>query len=180
MNDKMISSQAGAATAPGQPAPAAIAGQANIGSFHPGGREALPQKLHLQVSTVNALLFEGDVQEVTLPGEAGSLGVLPGHDPMLLLLRSGPLLYREQRNGEAQTVYVIGGLAEVGAGYVRVLADHAVHSDDADARRRAEAMHRAEVEQTPEPHPADFVGIKAALDAELLRFFQLVLFGRDK
>ncbi len=75
---------------------------------------------------------------------------------------------------------MIGGLAEVGAGYVRVLADHAVHSDDADARRRAEAMHRAEVEQTPEPHPADFVGIKAALDAELLRFFQLVLFGRDK
>ena len=63
---------------------------------------------------------------------------------------------------------------------MRVLADHAVHSDDADARRRAEAMHRAEAQRESEPRPADFVGIKAALDAELLRFFQLVLFGKDR
>ena len=184
MNDKTISTRvpSGAPTMPvDADAGAGKQGQrANVGSFHPGGVAALPQKLHLQVSTVNALLFEGDVQEVTLPGEAGSLGVLPGHDPMLLLLRAGPLVYRDQRHGEGHTVYVIGGLAEVGAGYVRVLADHAVHSDDADARRRAEAMHRAEAQRESEPRPADFVGIKAALDAELLRFFQLVLFGKDR
>lgn len=180
MDDRMITPQAAPKGVSGLPASGARAERANIGSFHPGGREALPQKLHLQVSTVNALLFDGDVQEVTLPGEAGSLGVLPGHDPMLLLLRSGPLVYRDHRHGEGQSVYVIGGLAEVGPGYVRVLADHAVHSDDADARRRAEAMHRAEAERPAEPRAADFAGIKAALDAELLRFFQLVLFGRDK
>lgn len=150
------------------------------GTFQPGGRAVLPQVLHLEVATVNQLLFEGDVQEVSLPGEAGGLGVLPGHDPVLLLLKSGPLTYRTDRQGDAQTLYVIGGLAEVGTGYVRVLADHAVHSDDADARRRAEAQHRAEAQRAAPLRPADYVGLKAELDAELLRFFELALFGRDR
>ena len=77
MNDKTISTRvpSGAPTMPvDADAGAGKQGQrANVGSFHPGGVAALPDKLHLQVSTVNALLFEGDVQEVTLPGEAGSL-----------------------------------------------------------------------------------------------------------
>ena len=68
MNDKTISTRvpSGAPTMPvDADAGAGKQGQrANVGSFHPGGVAALPDKLHLQVSTVNALLFEGDVQEV--------------------------------------------------------------------------------------------------------------------
>ncbi len=142
------------------------------------GRHALPDHLHLEVGTVSGLIFSGVVYEVNLPGSAGGMGVLPGHVPVLTTLDAGMLSYRTSADAEPAALYVVGGLAEVGPGYVHVLADHAVHSEEADAVRRAEALHRAEAQHVPEPRPADFKGIKAALDQELLRFFQMVLFGR--
>ena len=146
---------------------------------HPPGHRGLPKHLHLEVGTVSELLFSGVVHEVNLPGAAGGMGVLAGHVPVLTTLRAGTLSYRVTPHAELAGMYVIGGLAEIGPGYVHVLADHAVHSEEADAVRRAEALHRAEVQRIPEPRQADFKGIKASLDQELLRFFQMVLFGRD-
>ena len=104
------------------------------------GRHALPDHLHLEVGTVSGLIFSGVVYEVNLPGSAGGMGVLPGHVPVLTTLDAGMLSYRTSADAEPAALYVVGGLAEVGPGYVHVLADHAVHSEEADAVRRAEAL----------------------------------------
>lgn len=158
--------------------PARLGGE---GPFVPGGLAALPQTLHLEIATVNALLYAAEVHGVNLPGEAGALGVLPGHDPLLTLLRPGKVQIVPARGAVPEVLYVLGGLAEVGPGHVSILADHAVHDAQEDQRRSAEALRRAEqVRERPVPRPQDHAGLKAELDAELLRFFELALFGHDR
>src|SRR5690606_40215519 len=52
-----------------------------------------------------------EVDELQLPGEEGFLGVLPGHTPMLVALKVGPMWYRK---GTEKTFGFIGfGFAEI-------------------------------------------------------------------
>jgi F-type H+-transporting ATPase subunit epsilon len=52
-------------------------------------------RLHLTVVTPTRTAVEAEVDEVTLPGALGALGILPGHTPLLTSLRIGELSYRQ-------------------------------------------------------------------------------------
>ncbi|MHB8799076.1 MAG: ATP synthase F1 subunit epsilon [Thermoanaerobaculia bacterium] len=72
---------------------------------------------------------------VSLPGELGELGILPGHTPLVSLLAVGRVTWTDA--GRKTSVAVRGGFAEVADDSVRVLADLAAERDaiDADAAR---------------------------------------------
>jgi len=76
------------------------------------------------------VLFSGDVDQVDLPGSEGDLGVLPGHAPMVTLLRPG--IVTIMREGQREPVVVVGGFAEMGPGGLTVLADRAGSREDFD------------------------------------------------
>ena len=87
--------------------------------------------LNLLVVTAEKTVVDAEADEVTLPGEMGYLGILPGHTPLLTLLRTGVLSYKKAGSGEAFALD--GGLAEVANDIVRVLAGVALRSSEIDA-----------------------------------------------
>jgi F-type H+-transporting ATPase subunit epsilon len=86
--------------------------------------------LHFEFVSPEAVLFSGDVDQVDLPGAEGDLGVLPGHAPMVTLLRPG--IVTIMREGQREPVVVVGGFAEMGPGGLTVLADRAGSRQDFD------------------------------------------------
>ena len=81
----------------------------------------VPSSLRLRVITSRSLLTDADVDEVTIPGLDGYLGVLPGHRPLVMALGSGLVKYRSGVEGESFPVR--GGYAEIGPDLVVVFAE---------------------------------------------------------
>jgi F-type H+-transporting ATPase subunit epsilon len=86
--------------------------------------------LHFEFVSPEAVLFSGDVDQVDLPGIEGDLGVLPGHAPIVTLLRPG--IVTIIREGQREPVVVVGGFAEMGPGGLTVLAERAGSREDFD------------------------------------------------
>jgi F-type H+-transporting ATPase subunit epsilon len=87
-------------------------------------------ELHFEFVSPETVLFSGDVDQVDLPGIEGDLGVLPGHAPMVTLLRPGIVMII--REGQREPVVVVGGFAEMGPAGLTVLADRAGSREDFD------------------------------------------------
>jgi len=102
------------------------------------GRPPGPKDI-MQIDIVNAeaTIFSGEGSYVQLPGKDGSLGILPGHIPLLTLLKEGMITIRRAEGDEY--VYVSGGLAEVMPRCVTVLADTAVRTTGLDDVRAGQA-----------------------------------------
>ena len=92
--------------------------------------------LHLEFVSPESVLFSGEVDQVDLPGAEGDLGVLPGHAPMVTLLRPG--IVTIMREGRREPVVVVGGFAEMGPGGLTVLADRAGAREDFDLQSLAD------------------------------------------
>jgi F-type H+-transporting ATPase subunit epsilon len=88
--------------------------------------------LQLDVITPERRLVSEAVDYVTVPGAAGELGVLPGHTPLISLLRTGVLSYTQ--GATTHRLMVSGGFVEVNADRVSVLADMAEQPEEVDAQ----------------------------------------------
>jgi len=90
-------------------------------------------------------LLAEPVEMVTLPAAEGELGVLPGHAPMIVLLRGGTV--RTWEGGKVvQSLYVSGGFAEITGAKVTVLANAATPVADlsrAEAEKKLAAAESA-------------------------------------
>ncbi len=69
------------------------------------------QILQLTIVSPEHILFEGDVQLVTLPGTLGSFTVLPDHAPIISSLESGEITF--SADGEMKSIEIKGGFVEV-------------------------------------------------------------------
>ena len=87
-------------------------------------------KLKLIVVTPVKQVAETEADEIQLPGELGYLGVLPGHTPLVTLLKTGILSYRN--GGTARALALSSGFAEISNDVVSVLADLAEEPADID------------------------------------------------
>jgi F-type H+-transporting ATPase subunit epsilon len=102
----------------------------------------MADKLQLEVITPEKMVLREAVDEVTLPGLDGELGVLPEHTPLISQLQTGALTYR--KSGEKRSLHVSGGFAEVLPDRVSVLTDVAEAAEDIDAERAKRSRERAE------------------------------------
>ena len=76
------------------------------------------------------LVFSGEVEQVDIPGTEGDFGVLAGHSPGVATIRPG--IMTVTAGGKQTKVVVLGGLAEVSATGLTVLADVATSVEDID------------------------------------------------
>jgi F-type H+-transporting ATPase subunit epsilon len=117
------------------------------------------------------LLFNGQVEQVDVPGAEGDLGVLAGHAPFVTTLRPGILtVYREGGN---LRVAVSGGFAEVSDAGLTVLADVAVPVEDVN--RDAFSGFVKEAEDAAAAAPEGPLRDKANLRAAQLKELQATL-----
>jgi F-type H+-transporting ATPase subunit epsilon len=102
----------------------------------------LPTKLQLQIVSADRSLVNETVDEVEIPGAEGYFGVLPGHTPLLALLGTGELWYRQ---GPEKHYFAIAyGFAEVQPDRVTILAQTAEPAEEIDIARAEAAKKRAE------------------------------------
>lgn len=99
--------------------------------------------MKVTILSPDRLVHESDAVDLALlPAEAGDVGVLPDHTPLLTPLRIGAM---ELRSGEHSLfLAVAGGFAEVTPEAVRVIADAAEDAESIDVPRAREAKTRAE------------------------------------
>lgn len=98
--------------------------------------------MKLEFVSPERMIAHEEVDELQLPGEEGFLGVLPGHTPMLVALKVGPMWYR--KGTEKFYGFVGFGFAEILPDRVTILARIAEKADDIDLARAEAAKHRAE------------------------------------
>ena len=104
----------------------------------------LPDSIELVVVTPERQLLRDTVVEVTIPGQGGELGVLPGHAPLITELGIGELTYRTATSSRATPLAIVSGFAEVLPDRVTVLAETAERAEEIDVNRAEAARARAE------------------------------------
>jgi F-type H+-transporting ATPase subunit epsilon len=93
---------------------------------------------HFDLVSPEKMAFSGDVDQVDIPGVEGDFGVLAGHAPVVAAVRPGILTV--MTGGSKQKIIVLGGLAEVSAKGLTVLADVATSIDELDRVEFAETI----------------------------------------
>ena len=99
--------------------------------------------LHVELVSVERLLWSGDATMVIARTTEGELGVLPGHAPLLGELAPGGIVRIKQEGGEELVFAVHGGFLSVTEDGVSVLAELAERSDEIDVGRAQQAWERA-------------------------------------
>ena len=124
--------------------------------------------LHLEIVTPERRAFEGDVDEVIVPGSEGEMGILPHHAPLISLLGQGVLRFK--RGGEEQEFAIFGGFLQVRPDRVVVLAETADLASEIDLERAERARHEAaQILEGGFVEPADLASARAALQRALVR-----------
>ncbi len=94
------------------------------------------------VTPERSVVDRASCESVSLPGELGELGILPGHTPLVALLGVGRVAWTD--GGKKTAVAVRGGFVEVAGDAVRVLADLAAEKDSIDAAEARQARGEGE------------------------------------
>lgn len=72
----------------------------------------------LKIISATEILFQGEVDAVTLPGEKGSFTVLNNHASLISTLTAGNITYRT--GSDTATTAIDGGIADVDNNVVSV------------------------------------------------------------
>jgi F-type H+-transporting ATPase subunit epsilon len=118
--------------------------------------------IHVDVVSAEELIFSGLAEFVVLPGEAGELGILPGHMPLMTRIKPGAVRVKMPGDKE-ELIFVAGGLLEVQPGLVTVLADTAIRGADLDQAKALEAKKMAEEAMVNRGSQMDYARAQAEL-----------------
>ena len=88
--------------------------------------------IKVDVVSAEEHIFSGEAELVSLPGTSGELGIMPGHLPLITLIRPGFVRVHVPGEQEPEQIFVAGGVLEVQPEQVTVLSDTAVRSKDLD------------------------------------------------
>ena len=121
--------------------------------------------LNLEVVTPEGLFLKQPVDMIEFPSEAGELGILGGHVPILTSLATGEL--RVYQTGRIDYYAVAGGYVQVLPELVRVVATFAITGAaeteiDAACQRAKSALETAAAED-PALIAAEIASLKGAL-----------------
>jgi len=102
----------------------------------------MPMTVQCDIVSAEKQLFSDLVQVISVVGEEGELGIMPGHAPLLTRLKPAPVHVIRQ-DGSEDVFYVSGGFLEVQPRLVTILADAAERAEDVDQASAEEARQRA-------------------------------------
>ena len=88
----------------------------------------MTNKFELSIISAESKVFEGEVENILVPGMVGDFLVLSNHAPCISSIRPGFLEFSEGTS-DKQRYFVSGGIIEVINNMVSVLVDSAVAGD---------------------------------------------------
>lgn len=126
--------------------------------------------LKLKIATPEKVIYENEINQVSIPTMDGEITVLPDHLPLISVLKAGEMRIKD-KEGE-QILAVSGGFLEVrGQNEIVILADNAERATEIDIDRAEQARLRAEemMKQTKAGEDVDFAKLQAMIDREMNR-----------
>lgn len=99
----------------------------------------------LEIVAPDRLLLSQPVDMAVIPAAEGEIGVMPGHTPMIVLLRGGTITLHEGGRPTSQ-LYVSGGFCEITPERCTVLADEATPVAEVSKAKAEERLKQAETD----------------------------------
>ena len=121
--------------------------------------------IQLEIVTPDKLIFSGAVDQVTVPGSDGYLGILPGHAALLSGLKPGVIRYSQ--GGSSEMLFCGAGFVEVLPEQVSVLAVKALDPDSIDVEEARQQ--RSEAEESFRSRPEDYEQVMQAWEEAVAR-----------
>ena len=119
--------------------------------------------VHVDVVSAEESIFSGLAEFVVLPGQAGELGILPGHMPLMTSIKPGAVRLKLPQQDQEELIFVAGGVLEVQPGLVTVLADTAIRGKDLDEAKALDAKRKAEEAMADRSAELDYARAQAEL-----------------
>ncbi len=85
--------------------------------------------MKLEIVTPGGVIYDGDIKQVTLPGEQGEFGVLPEHASLVSLLAAG-VIDIETKSGKSVLVAINSGYVKIDENKALCIVDGAVALND--------------------------------------------------
>lgn len=93
----------------------------------------MPGTMQCDIVTPERKLFSDEIGFVVIPSVGGEMGILPLHDSVVAVLKTGEVRIRQGLNEEVTNRYVVsGGYAQVDGDKVIILADQAADVNEID------------------------------------------------
>jgi F-type H+-transporting ATPase subunit epsilon len=126
----------------------------------------IPSKINLTVVTRERKILDAETDEVVLPAFDGEIGVLPGHTPLLAMLKVGEMRFRQGTNMER--LVISWGFAEVLPDRVIVLAERGFLPEEIDPSKAEEQKREAEREIAYlSSHDPEFAVVEGRLEESI-------------
>ncbi len=123
---------------------------------------------NLRILTPERVLYDGTVEQVTIPTQSGEITVLSHHIPLVSLLKPGELIITCESDIVAMVVST--GMLHIGTQEVIILADTAERIEEIIEERAEEARKRAEDLLSQQAFDTtEYATIAAKLEKELAR-----------
>ncbi|MET7638478.1 F0F1 ATP synthase subunit epsilon [Streptomyces sp. NPDC005438] len=102
-------------------------------------------ELHVELVAADRSVWSGKASLVVARTSSGDIGVMPGHQPLLGVLESGPVTIRTTgESGEGTVVAAVhGGFISLSEDKLSLLAEVAELSDEIDVKRAERALEQA-------------------------------------
>ena len=98
--------------------------------------------LHVELVAADRSVWSGEATLVVARTESGDIGVMPGHQPLLGVLQSGPVTIRTSDGGTVVAA-VHGGFISFADDKLSVLAEIAELAEEIDVERAQQDLERA-------------------------------------
>ena len=127
-------------------------------------------KIKFKIVTPEKVVFQKEIDQLTLPTQTGQITILPNHIPLLSALQAGEMIIKNER--EKIPLAISGGFVEVKPNSeVVVLTETAEHALEIDEARAEEAKKRAEalLKDAKNKEVVDYTALAAKIEKELAR-----------
>jgi F-type H+-transporting ATPase subunit epsilon len=125
--------------------------------------------MNLQIITPEKIVYDGDVDEITLKTTQGEISVLPHHVDLLTQVIPGELIIKI--NKDEKSLAITGGFLEVSNNTCKILADYAIHTHEIDmskVEKAKEAAQKALEKAKESGSQRDFARAEAELRRNIL------------
>lgn len=125
--------------------------------------------IKFKIATPERVVYEDEIDQITLPTKMGEVTILPNHIPLVSSLMPGEILIKKGK--EEMPMAVSGGFLEFNNNQLVILADTAERIEEIDEQRAEEGRKRAQelLDRKQDKEEVDFTALAAKMEKELAR-----------